>query len=135
SEALLGALLLLSFGWQLARRRASWLPAARIARVAALALPIALIGVLGLPALPALMQTTPPALTVTITAAGFQPPDVVADPGVAVHWTSATSVPHTVTATNGAFDSGSIPPGGGYSMAMTQPGTFAYRSAGDAAFV
>ena len=36
----------------------------------------------------------------------------------------------SVTSTEGLFDSGAIPPGGGFSMKLQVPGTHRYRSSG-----
>ena len=44
-----------------------------------------------------------------------------------VTWVSHSLAYDTVTALNGTFSSGSIPPGGTYSYTFTTPGTFTYR--------
>jgi plastocyanin len=71
---------------------------------------------------------------VRITDTGFQPASIAINPGDSVHWTSEATGPHTVTATNGAFDSGQLPPGAGFSVMLATPGTYTYRSAANAAF-
>jgi plastocyanin len=42
-------------------------------------------------------------------------------------WTNRGQVVHTVTADNGAFDSGNIEPGERRSLTFSTPGTFPFR--------
>ena len=49
--------------------------------------------------------------------------------GATVAWTNIDSAPHTVTALDGAFDSGILDPSGGFSQVFDAPGTFAYQCA------
>ena len=44
--------------------------------------------------------------------------------GGTVEWTNGDQMAHTVTATNGSFDSGLIQPGAKWSHTFTQPGTY-----------
>lgn len=46
--------------------------------------------------------------------------------GDVVTWRNNGSVPHTVTATNGSFDSGSLAAGNSFQTTFTTAGTFAY---------
>ena len=46
---------------------------------------------------------------------------------VTVTWTNNDSFAHTVTSDTGAFDSGSIPPGGTFSRQFLSTGTFFYH--------
>jgi plastocyanin len=76
-----------------------------------------------------LAQTAPSSSqAVTITDTGFQPASVTLNPGDGIHWTNASSQTQTVTADDGLFDSGPIPIGGGFSLAIAIPGTHAYGS-------
>jgi plastocyanin len=71
---------------------------------------------------------------VRITDTGFVPASIMISPGDSVHWTNEASGPHTVTASNGAFDSGSLAAGAGFSITVSKAGTYAYASAGNGAF-
>lgn len=75
-----------------------------------------------------------PAVTVAITDAGFVPDEVTVVPGQAVHWTNESADDQSVTAENGVFDSGPIPAGGGFSMALDVAATHVYSSSGDPDF-
>jgi plastocyanin len=57
---------------------------------------------------------------------GFQPATVHAAPGDTVVWVNRDMVPHTATATDGTFDSGSIPAGGSWSFVVGAVGRHAY---------
>jgi plastocyanin len=41
-------------------------------------------------------------------------------------WTNNDTAPHTATADNGEFDSGSLDKGGSFSFTFTKPGTYPY---------
>ncbi|HLW66872.1 MAG TPA: cupredoxin family copper-binding protein [Gemmataceae bacterium] len=79
------------------------------------------------------MQPTagPPAAAstkiVTITDGSFQPGEMRVAPGSTIQWMNKGQKPHTVSAIDGSWDSGNIPPGGSYSKTFNQAGTFAYR--------
>jgi plastocyanin len=62
----------------------------------------------------------------TIDAYGFDPPSLTANVGDTVMWTNTGTMAHTVTASDGSFDSGSINPGEMFSLTVTSAGTFAY---------
>ncbi|MCA9878425.1 MAG: cupredoxin domain-containing protein [Thermomicrobiales bacterium] len=64
---------------------------------------------------------------VTIDSLAFDPPRIAVAPGATVTWANDDTVPHTVTATDGAFDSGILEPGGTFSFAFDQPGGFTYH--------
>lgn len=64
--------------------------------------------------------------TVTIANLAFDPAQITIQPGATVVWTNDDSVPHTVTANDGAFDSGIFDPGANFSWTFDQPGSFAY---------
>jgi hypothetical protein len=44
-----------------------------------------------------------------------------------VTWSNVDGAPHTVTAENGAFDSGNLDEGAAFSFTFTAPGTYTYR--------
>ncbi|HEY0583459.1 MAG TPA: S8 family serine peptidase, partial [Chloroflexota bacterium] len=101
------------------------------ARMALAALTVAAVAALAsLPGwpLPILAQTTPAGNEVSIADSGFQPASLSLNPGDAVHWTNTSAQPQTVTADDGLFDSGPIPPGGGFSLAIASAGGHAYGS-------
>lgn len=65
--------------------------------------------------------------SVEVPIEGFAfPPDVVVDAGTTVRWHNADPAPHTVTAADGAFDSGRIASDGSYELVFAEPGVFAY---------
>jgi plastocyanin len=47
--------------------------------------------------------------------------------GDSVKWTNEDSITHTVTADDGAFDSGNLAAGKAFSFTFDQAGTFAYH--------
>src|SRR5205823_9304020 len=47
--------------------------------------------------------------------------------GDSVAWHDLDTVPHTVTADDGSFDSMNVAPGNSYSQVFSQPGTFTYH--------
>jgi plastocyanin len=57
---------------------------------------------------------------------GFKPKDITVAPGTTVRWVNQGKHPHTVTANDGRWDSGDIPPGGSYAATFQQPGTYYY---------
>src|ERR1041385_4169234 len=65
---------------------------------------------------------------ISIDDLGFLPGVVNADGPQDLRWTNNTGTEQSVVSTEGLFDSGSIPPGGGYSMKLQIPGTHRYRS-------
>ncbi len=74
----------------------------------------------------------PPPTTVNVTIVtnstfAFSPQTLNITVGSTIVWKNNTSAPHTVTSDNGAFDSGTISPGGTFSFKFTQAGTFAYH--------
>lgn len=57
----------------------------------------------------------------------FTPASVTVDAGGTVAWSSSSSAPHTVSADDGSFNSGSISAGGTYRHTFTTPGTYTYH--------
>lgn len=56
----------------------------------------------------------------------FQPATITVDAGSEVNWTSTGQNPHTVTADDGSFGSGTLQNGESFSTTLTSAGTFAY---------
>jgi plastocyanin len=71
-------------------------------------------------------DSRPATRKVTIDAASFQPANVVVNVGDTVVWTNNDLFKHTVTATEGAFDSKDIPAGGSWSYIVKAAGRFEY---------
>src|SRR5206468_1866118 len=63
---------------------------------------------------------------ISIGDLGFVPGVVNADDGKDLQWTNETGFTRSVTSSEGLFDSGAIPPGGGYSMKLQVPGSHPY---------
>ena len=66
------------------------------------------------------------ATTVVIANLAFDPSAITVPTGTTVAWTNEDAVPHTVTSTDGAFDSGIFDPGGSFAFTFNDPGSFAY---------
>ena len=62
--------------------------------------------------------TGPAPAQIAITASGFSPSYVTVATGQTVIFTNQTTTVQTVSAGNGLFASGSIPPGGGYAVSI-----------------
>ena len=60
---------------------------------------------------------------------GFQPASIHAAPGDTVVWVNGDMVPHTATAVDRTFDSGSIPAGGSWSFVVGARGRHEYLCA------
>ena len=71
-------------------------------------------------------KSRPDATTVRIVNLAFDPAQVTIATGTAVSWINEDSVPHTVTSTDGAFDSGIFDPGANFTWTFDQPGSFPY---------
>ena len=65
--------------------------------------------------------------SVGITDDAFGTASLTISVGDRVTWTNGGESPHTVTAENGAFDSGTLDAGAAFSFTFTEPGTYAYR--------
>jgi plastocyanin len=63
---------------------------------------------------------------VSIVDLTFEPATIEVDAGSTVTWANDDSIGHTVTARDGAFDSGDLIAGGTFSQAFSEPGTFEY---------
>jgi plastocyanin len=75
---------------------------------------------------PAQKPTPKTFVYITITPTSFEPAAVEVKPGTTVVWTNKSNEEHTVTAYDGSFDSGSIPPGGTYKHTFTRPVSYSY---------
>jgi plastocyanin len=64
---------------------------------------------------------------ITIVDFAFEPMSASVEAGATVRWQNAGAAPHTVTAFNGAFDSGTIGSGGNYSTIFSDPGIYTYH--------
>jgi len=85
------------------------------------------------PATAAPSTTAPSAPVYTITIEGdssgaspFSPPNVAVYQDTPVKWVNADSKPHSVLAGDGAFNSGTIPPGGSWTWVATSVGKHSY---------
>ena len=65
--------------------------------------------------------------TVSIKNFAFNPPNATVAPGTTVTWVNNDQTAHTVTANDGAFDSGTLQPGQSYSFKFDKAGTYAYH--------
>ena len=59
----------------------------------------------------------------------FQPKTLEVPVGTTVTWTNQDAIQHSVTATDGSFDSGFFTQGGTFAQTFEQPGTYAYYCA------
>jgi plastocyanin len=57
----------------------------------------------------------------------FVPAAITVPVGTTVTWTNNDAVAHTVTASDGSFDSGNLAPGDSWSHTFTAAGSFDYR--------
>jgi plastocyanin len=64
---------------------------------------------------------------ISIENFAFSPDTVTVAVGSMVTWTNNDSVTHTVSSLTGAFESGSMSPGGSFSFTFNQKGTYKYR--------
>jgi len=94
--------------------------------VVVLALPAAAGASVAQPAGHAPTAETQYGASVSIVDFAFSPSYVEIPAGGTVSWYNAGGAPHTVTSNSGAFDSGTISPGGGYGVTLTVPGTYSY---------
>ena len=58
---------------------------------------------------------------VTMQQFAFAPAEVSVAAGATVTWTNRDTVPHSVTATDGSFDSGAIEPGKSFEWKASEP--------------
>lgn len=68
-------------------------------------------------------------VTVDVVDNDFKPRSLTVRPGTEVTWEFTGSLPHTVTETSGAFDSGTLQPGDTFTMTFDEPGQYSYYCA------
>lgn len=66
---------------------------------------------------------------ISIASYAFSPDSLTIKVGTKLTWTNNDSVTHTVTADQGAFNSGPLPSGKSYSFTFTKAGTYTYHCA------
>jgi plastocyanin len=64
---------------------------------------------------------------VTIVDSSFQQSEITINTGTTVEWTQTGSLPHTVTADDGAFDSGTLQNGDTFQHTFDEPGRYTYH--------
>jgi len=70
--------------------------------------------------------TAPAGTSVRMAGSRFEPATLTAAPGATVRWFNDDALPHTVTASDGSWDSGNLSPGSPYERRFDSPGTYAY---------
>jgi YVTN family beta-propeller protein len=70
---------------------------------------------------------TPADMKVSIAGFAFAPASVTVAPGQRIVWTNNDSVVHTVTSTDGPWDSKDIAPGQSFSLTLDKAGTYTYH--------
>ena len=93
---------------------------------------LALVFLIGCDDNPAGPSPTPPAISIvsgasTLTTTAYSPNPVTTTVGSTVRWTNNDNVVHTTTADGGAWNSGSMNPGGQFTFTFQSAGTFTYR--------
>jgi uncharacterized protein YkwD/plastocyanin len=73
-------------------------------------------------------RPVPPPVTVHITDAGYDPATITLAIGQTVEFDNTSTASQTVTADDATFDSGEIPAGGAYSMALGGAGAISFHS-------
>lgn len=63
---------------------------------------------------------------VSIVDLAFEPATLRVEPGTTVTWTNTGVAPHTATAEDGSFDSGTLESGATFQKTFTDPGRYAY---------
>ena len=69
----------------------------------------------------------PASVAASIVNFAFQPADLSVKVGDTVVWTNTGGAPHTSSSDTGAWDTGTLSPGGTGSFTFTTAGTFAYH--------
>src|SRR5215207_7927120 len=65
--------------------------------------------------------------TVSIQDFSFNPGQITVAPGTTVTWTNEGPSPHTTTADDGSWDSGTLQQGEDFSFTFDEPGTYTYH--------
>ena len=66
-------------------------------------------------------------MTVSIRDFSFNPGQITVAPGTTVTWTNEGPSPHTTTADDGSWDSGTLQQGEDFSFTFDKPGTYTYH--------
>jgi plastocyanin len=66
-------------------------------------------------------------MTVSIQDFSFDPAQISVAPGTKVTWVNEGQAPHTSTADDGSWDSGTLQPGDDFSFTFDKPGTYTYH--------
>ena len=82
-----------------------------------------------IPGSPAASPETSTGNEITIEGFAFSMPELQVSVGDTVTWTNNDAVPHTATADDGSFDTGSISQGESASITFDTPGTYTYKCA------
>ncbi|TLN18856.1 hypothetical protein FDZ74_06555, partial [bacterium] len=72
------------------------------------------------------------AVQISIANFAFSPADIKVHVGTTITWTNSDSAPHTVSATDGSFESGTLNQGGTFSYTFSKEGDYAYFCANHA---
>ena len=70
--------------------------------------------------------TAPAGTSVRMAGSRFEPATITIAPGQTVRWFNDDTAPHTVSASDGTWDSGNLPPGASFERRFDVPGTFPY---------
>lgn len=70
--------------------------------------------------------TAPAGTSVRMAGSRFEPATLTVAPGATVRWFNDDALPHTVTATDGSWDSGNLAPGASFERGYDLPGTYPY---------
>ena len=70
--------------------------------------------------------TAPPGTSATMAGARFTPATIPIHAGGTVRWFNDDAMPHTVTATDRAWDSGYLASGGSFERRFDHPGSYSY---------
>ena len=76
--------------------------------------------------LPAMVAQSAPTVRLTIENYAFKAPIVTVAAGTDVVWKNLDDDPHTVSATDGSFDSKGLAQGDTFTRRFTKPGTYRY---------
>jgi|SRR3990170_126201 len=66
------------------------------------------------------------AASVSMVDSAFDPADVTVEAGETITWSNDGALPHTATADDGSFDTGTLDPGNSDSVRIDEPGTYPY---------
>ncbi len=70
--------------------------------------------------------TAPAGTSVRMAGTRFEPSTIAIRVGETVRWFNDDGLPHTVSATDGSWDSGNLPPGGSFERRFDAAGSYAY---------